>query len=281
VARRIAYQTLLRTLRATAIPPDALFRSSVHSVIRGFVPAEAYWHACAEKASAPRLAQQMRANAQLALFTDLNPVAELLRNSKSLVHFSGTWNALHQQWNISVVTELAFDDIGRMRCTRRAEETMGEPVREAVIQALIEELCKGAASRHDGQDAKGIPQRNMNGLLSLSQDLGLQHHLHHDLLFALDENPSMTISEAAGTLNQSVRSVQRALHHIGLTYPNLRSACRMLKATRFLHSSGMTLTEIAQEAGFFDSAHFSKAFLRSSGVNPSKYREIAASRNAA
>ena len=70
-----------------------------------------------------------------------------------------------------------------------------------------------------------------------------------------------------------VRTLQRRLHDVGLTYSELvdevryESACRMLKAQR------VSVAEITIALGFSDPSNFSRAFQRWSGMSPSEYRE--------
>lgn len=59
----------------------------------------------------------------------------------------------------------------------------------------------------------------------------------------------------------------------GQTFYSYHNRSRMVKAIKLLRHTGKPLGEIANECGFYDSAHFIRAFKENFGVTPSALRE--------
>jgi AraC-like DNA-binding protein len=70
----------------------------------------------------------------------------------------------------------------------------------------------------------------------------------------------------------SVRVLQRRLSEFGLTYSQLVDEVRLELARRLFENSRLNLSDIAQELGYSDAAHFTRAFVRWTGVTPSAFR---------
>ena len=62
--------------------------------------------------------------------------------------------------------------------------------------------------------------------------------------------------------------------HLRCTPGDYLRRCRLDKAAALLESGRSRLSEIAQACGYFDQAHFSRAFKRAYGVPPRAYREV-------
>ena len=89
----------------------------------------------------------------------------------------------------------------------------------------------------------------------------------------LDGYPDIRLAaEAAGL---SVRTLQRRLADIGLTYSQLISESRMRLAVEWLTDSDMSIAEIAGSLGYTDAANFARAFRRQAGMSPRSFRQIA------
>ncbi len=68
------------------------------------------------------------------------------------------------------------------------------------------------------------------------------------------------------------RTLQRHLQHHQTSYQRLLDEVRFDLAARYLQSSRLTLTQLAQLLGFSDPANFSRAFRSYFGTTPSRYR---------
>ena len=60
----------------------------------------------------------------------------------------------------------------------------------------------------------------------------------------------------------------------GLTIIDYKKNLKLTKAKDFLVNSDKSITQIVQECGFGSSSYFSKVFMDSEKVTPSKYREL-------
>ena len=88
-------------------------------------------------------------------------------------------------------------------------------------------------------------------------------------LVQIGELALATAAEAAGT---SPRSLQRYLAGVGLNFADLVEEVRFRMATEFLRDPRAKVMEVAAELGYTDSANFTRAFRRWSGVSPKSFR---------
>ncbi len=95
-----------------------------------------------------------------------------------------------------------------------------------------------------------------------------------DALLRLGSLRLETAAEAAGT---SVRSFQRRLSEAGLTFGQLVDAARFDTARAMLADPEVRIIEISTRLGYNDSANFTRAFRRWTGLAPRTYRRLAAS----
>lgn len=82
------------------------------------------------------------------------------------------------------------------------------------------------------------------------------------------------IQVVAEIVGMSVRTFQRQLRDLDLTYSRLVEQVRFEQCLRLLHDSDIKLTEIASELGYTDAANFTRAFKRWTGVSPSEFRQV-------
>lgn len=84
---------------------------------------------------------------------------------------------------------------------------------------------------------------------------------------------TLTLQELAGLLNLSVRQTQRLLRtSFGKTFSQKLTEARMAAASQFLNNTSLSVTAIAERAGFSSVEHFSSAFRRFMGCSPRQYR---------
>jgi AraC-like DNA-binding protein len=79
--------------------------------------------------------------------------------------------------------------------------------------------------------------------------------------------------ELARAMGMSVRSLQRRLGEVGLTFRSLLERTRYELALRYLDDPGKSVTEITFLLGFSEQSAFSRAFRRWSGQAPTAYRQ--------
>jgi len=71
-----------------------------------------------------------------------------------------------------------------------------------------------------------------------------------------------------------MRTFQRRLEQEGLTYQRLVDQVRFQAAAELLGNRSVKMIEIALELGYSDAAHFTRAFRRWTGVEPSEFRRL-------
>jgi AraC-like DNA-binding protein len=82
------------------------------------------------------------------------------------------------------------------------------------------------------------------------------------------------IASVAEAVGGSVRTLQRRLSDIDTTFSDIVEEAKMNSANRMMTETDCTLTEIAHELGYSDQAHFTRAFLRWTGVSPGVFRHL-------
>ncbi|MFH7243813.1 MAG: helix-turn-helix domain-containing protein [Spirulina sp.] len=130
-----------------------------------------------------------------------------------------------------------------------------------------------------------IPREYVSQPLNpLSPTLGQFEALHQSAP-ALDFIPSLkqlieallpqgcpTIAQAAEASGMSVRSFQRRLASHGISYGHLVDEVRFNLAAQWLKGESVSITDIAAELGYADTANFTRAFKRWAGVSPREFR---------
>ena len=81
-----------------------------------------------------------------------------------------------------------------------------------------------------------------------------------------------TVAEIAEMAGVSVRSFQRKLSNMGLSYSGLVDAVRFENAAKLLRDTDAKVIDVAFSSGYTDPAHFTRAFRRVSGITPRAFR---------
>lgn len=143
----------------------------------------------------------------------------------------------------------------------------GQPHDVMVFPRRILALPMPRASRAAAADppAPGAPPPALEFVDSL------RHTVAALLQMGTPELPAA--AEAAGL---SVRSFQRRLAAVDLSFGELVDAARFAAARRMLCDPAVKVVEVSAELGYSDSANFTRAFRRWAGVPPREFRRQAA-----
>lgn len=146
---------------------------------------------------------------------------------------------------------------------QRAATAIARRVAEGEIDPLqMESLCTellGATATALGSSLDLAPRWLKRALELLRDDCG------RDLSLA-------EVAQSADVHPVHLTRVFR--RHLRCTPGDYLRRCRLDKAAALLKSSRSGLSEIAQACGYFDQAHFSRAFKRAYGIGPKAYREV-------
>jgi AraC-like DNA-binding protein len=97
-------------------------------------------------------------------------------------------------------------------------------------------------------------------------------------LLRLGDADVASLASAAGT---SVRSLQRRLAEAELSFSELLEEARFETAQRLLHDPSRKVIAISAELGYTDSANFTRAFRRWTGLSPRDFRRALATQRLA
>ena len=89
----------------------------------------------------------------------------------------------------------------------------------------------------------------------------------------LDEG--LTITDCADLVGMSERTLQRRLAQHETTYNKLLDQTRFDAAKQFLQDKSISVSNIGFELGYTNSANFTRAFRRWTGLSPRQYRQLA------
>ncbi len=255
-----SYHLLCGSLR----PPELAHRYplawAASRVVRGMVDHAQYAAECqaaiAQRLPMERLAQRCADD----LAFDCNPVAWLMRGAPTPAAFEARWNGYNRRAAVGVRT---FVD-GAHSVARVAERSaVDSAFRRDAICALLDVL----------QAARRGPDDGHAPLLALARRLGLPAWAC-DLLALLHAQPSLTLDQAAAALGASRRTLQRRLHGEHLSYEGLQAAVRLTVASRAIALGQDSLTSIAHDMGFSDSAHLTRSWRAATGLAPSDFRAL-------
>lgn len=117
-------------------------------------------------------------------------------------------------------------------------------------------------------------QACMHQLQQIERMQGWRTWIEHLLQEVEDHQPSQ--EEIAGLMGTSVRTLARHLEAEGCTFRSLSNDMRVRRASAMLVETELSVSEIARILGYSDSANFSRAFKRATGLSPQGHRHTVA-----
>jgi AraC-like DNA-binding protein len=168
------------------------------------------------------------------------------------------------------LSALRAGDAGSIRDLFGCEAVPGRSAAAVVFAST----CLGARSRSSASaevaEVGMTVERTSRAKAAVPQPSELVAVVEHILqLNLLDRH--RTQRAACRRLRVSVRTLQRRLAEHGASFEQLLANVMLRHATALLRSP-RTITEIAFDLGYSDSAHFTRAFARWSGMSPSAWR---------
>lgn len=81
-----------------------------------------------------------------------------------------------------------------------------------------------------------------------------------------------TLDDMADLLGISARTLRRRMEAEGMRYSTLLAAARRKDAIRLLDDAALSVADVALKLGYFDTANFTRAFKKFTGMTPTEYR---------
>jgi AraC-like DNA-binding protein len=94
------------------------------------------------------------------------------------------------------------------------------------------------------------------------------------MVAALLREQKTDIQVVAELVGMSVRTFQRQLNDLDLTYSGLLKQARFEQSLRLLRDPDIKLADIATDLGYTDASNFTRAFKRWTGVSPTEFRQL-------
>lgn len=155
------------------------------------------------------------------------------------------------------------------------------------IQVLFGQPSNSLALRSADADRK-LTSSNRE-LVESNEELVLRHLAYMDRndiksrlrVAILDELPSGEVTEQrmAALLSMSARNMHRRLIRDGTTFRSLLLEVRKELASRYIHDSKFSITEIAFMLGFAETSSFSRAFRNWFDASPTEFRSLSSNSN--
>lgn len=99
------------------------------------------------------------------------------------------------------------------------------------------------------------------------------------LAYMHEHHASVTLKELSHIFGYSSSHLGKLISSTtGLSFTELLRQIRLRRATELLKSTGLSITQIASEVGYADTAHFSRSFRQEFNLPPSEYRQLFAIR---
>ncbi len=158
---------------------------------------------------------------------------------------------------------------------RELSEALGEPeinIGQRFTGVAIPRAFLALPPRWSGTTPRAGTDQNEERLRDTAPATNFPDALRQVARTLMKEGTLPRVEAMAEITGLSVRSLQRRLAKHGVTHNQIVDQARYRTATRLLEDSEIRITDIGMELGYADSAHFSRAFKRWSGVTPREYR---------
>ncbi|MFD0094627.1 MULTISPECIES: helix-turn-helix domain-containing protein [Bacillati] len=142
------------------------------------------------------------------------------------------------------------------------DESLSESAAAAISSAVMDLLV--TAVSESTPPLRGIARVHAEDLQAVQRIMLL--HLH---------DPDHSIAQTAAEAQMSVRHVHKLFSAAGMTPLRWLYQQRLGRARKLLLRTSLTVTEISQQVGFRDVAHFSRTFRNQFGASPAQYRAAA------
>ena len=270
----LAYHTVVHAVEAASgWTPQSRFSSAVSHVINGHLPYDRYLTAGRARKGAKTGLDAVEHLVEDWLATDLNPAIQLIRSMNQTQKALQAYNAYNASANLGVCTAAEFSGDSSGPSALIARRNLCSPSEDP-------ELCRIATMSVLASVMKAVicneRERLTPKILTLSDiaiHLGITRSASADVAFVFEVEGYIPIGAVARTIGCHQRTLERRLRQEGLTAEVIRTATRLIRATKRLRGLD-SLTTIALEEDFSDQAQMTRAFRSSTGLSPSMLRML-------
>jgi len=163
--------------------------------------------------------------------------------------------------------------------TAGAKQILGLPPGELVQQCIDLTLVESSFDRlwHHLAEIESFQERTMvftNWIMSRLSALSNRDHAFN-ALFSLSANRKLSVPSISNWLCYSPRQLSRKFYQLtGMNAEQTLLYLKYLKAKRLIHTSDLSLSQIAYSSGFSDQSHCIKTFKIFTQLSPKEYRKI-------
>lgn len=192
--------------------------------------------------------------------TDLQvlPAFSILFQAEPLLRTSNV-SPLHLTLNELQLQSLSFllEDIHRYSFPHTYSEAL---ICNNLVVVLIARLCAYYVENVDTWDPK-----KQKGDKAFLDALSLIHESYHE---------NISVDDLAEVAHLSRSALVRRFHDVcGMSPHKYLTKRRIEAATHYLENTDLSLAEIAENTGFYDTAHFTRIFKTEIGISPINYRK--------
>ncbi|MCA1494993.1 AraC family transcriptional regulator ligand-binding domain-containing protein [Ensifer sp. NBAIM29] len=162
-------------------------------------------------------------------------------------------------------------DIRTPRQISRFEDVFQCPVlfNAPAVAVVVERRCMMAVSKRPSRSIvtiEDVARDRVGGAPRSLLDVAVEQIRTHVL------TGGVSIDDIARSMDTSVRTLQRELHHAGTDFRSLTSAVRVQRATELLQDGSVSITNISEDLGYSSSSGFARAFRKVTGFGPREFR---------
>jgi len=260
----MSYSLPMRAIKALRQKPGApLFQETLHNILSASTPMAEKTRLLDEMdtsaASLRALTERWRELAML----DLSPTGAFFSQGRSHAGIACLWNAYNAHSQVLDKSELTPQGILPKSTISRSHACVLE-----AYEGFFEETITCNRRRQAGPS----PQQGLN-LKEVARVLNTPTLIQDACAYFLS-HPQAKVCDLYRDLGVQARTAERRFAAQGLSAIQIKRACAISSATRYILWADSSLSHIAARFGYADSAHLHHEFRRSTGgIPPSIYRQ--------
>ena len=152
--------------------------------------------------------------------------------------------------------------------------------RELSDAELMRKLLQRVVSCYNANDTEGACAYLKCALEEFSRSPQLNGDndkwvsISHEICSRIDMGALDTLASYANQYGYTQRHLGKMFHQVtGVSFSDYFQSSRMGRAKLLLRQTDMPVYEIAEALGFYDACHFTRAFVKATGISPQKFRK--------